>query len=115
MATTTISPGTNNAISTAFASMSNGDAFILEAGEYPQSETISIPTSVTRFSLTGKGPGISKIRYTADVDGISQTMTIDAYRMDQVLIQGITFQYDYNKTDSTKTCINYGEILTARK
>jgi len=64
-----IPPGTNT-ISEAARGLLDCGALMLGVGRYEQTEPIRIPEGITSFSILGMGPGSTRIRFTADCDGI---------------------------------------------
>jgi len=64
-----VAPGTNT-LSEAARGLLDGGALILGVGRYEQTEPIRIPEGITSFSILGMGPGSTRIRFTADCDGI---------------------------------------------
>ncbi len=64
-----IPPGVNT-LSEAARGLLDGGALILGVGRYGQTEPIRIPEGITSFSILGMGPGSTRIRFTADCDGI---------------------------------------------
>lgn len=102
---TYVKPGTNT-LSAAVAAMADGDRLLLAPGVYTQSEAVTIPTSVTKFSILGSGIGASKIVVTADVSGITSQTGSDAYRIERATIGGFTMLYDYSAHSTTASGIH---------
>jgi hypothetical protein len=65
-----VPPGTNT-LSEAARGLMDGGALMLGVGRYEQTEPVKIPDGITRFEILGAGPGSSRIRFTADCDGIT--------------------------------------------
>ncbi len=95
-------PGTNT-ISAAVAAMGDGSCLILGTGTYTQTEAMTIPDNITKFSIIGKGIGISNIIFTADVNGFLQADANDRL----VYFRLENFSMIMNVTSSTKTAMYF--------
>lgn len=101
---TTVVPGTNT-LSAAVSAMSNGDVICLLDGVYYQNVAVAIPNGVNRFAIIGQGSGVTKLVYTANVDGIKSNLSDLAYRIHQGKLAGFQMIYE-SAVPGTKKAIS---------
>jgi len=87
-------PAGTNTLSAAVSSMANGTCLLLDASTYTQTERIKIPSSVTTFSILGRGSAVTKLKYTANVEALTSTLSgVNTHRIRQCRLDGLHFLY----------------------